>query len=112
MDIVKVRELTDTELGQELATQRRSLYDLRFQLATRQLTDHSQLSQVRRSIARILTVITERGLDENELSRMAAPAPAARGRVRGRSAARKPSGTAKKTTTDKATAKSGTGGKE
>ena len=45
MDIVKVRELTDTELGQELATQRRSLYDLRFQLATRQLTDHSQLSR-------------------------------------------------------------------
>jgi len=110
MDIVKVRELTDTELGQELATQRRSLYDLRFQLATRQLTDHSQLSQVRRAIARILTVITERGLDENELARQTAPAPAARGR--GRSAARKSSGTTKKTATDKATAESGTGGKE
>ena len=45
MDIAKVRELTDAELGAELVTQRRNLYDLRFQLATRQLTDHSQLTQ-------------------------------------------------------------------
>ena len=45
MDIDKVRALTDTELGAELSTQRRHLYDLRFQLATRQLTDHSQLTR-------------------------------------------------------------------
>ena len=86
MDIVKVRELSDTELGTELVTQRRHLYDLRFQLATRQLTDHSQLTSARRTIARILTVVTERGLDENELARQASPAEAARpaGRRRGR----------------------------
>ncbi len=60
MDIDKVRQLTDAELAEELATQRRHLYDLRFQLATRQLTDHTQLSQTRRTIARILTVMTER----------------------------------------------------
>jgi large subunit ribosomal protein L29 len=108
MDIVKVRELTDTELGQELTTQRRQLYDLRFQLATRQLTDHSQLAQARRSIARILTVITERGLDENELARQAAPVPAGRGR--GRSSARK-STSSTKTAKQKASAESGDGGK-
>ena len=45
MDIAKVRDLTDAELGSELVTQRRHLYDLRFQLATRQLTDHSQLTR-------------------------------------------------------------------
>ena len=39
---------------------RRHLYDLRFQLATRQLTDYSQIAQTRRSIARLLTVQTER----------------------------------------------------
>jgi large subunit ribosomal protein L29 len=60
MDIDKVRALTDNELLTELATQRRHLYDLRFQLATRQLTDNTQLAQTRRSIARILTVMTER----------------------------------------------------
>jgi large subunit ribosomal protein L29 len=65
MDIDRVRTLTDAELYEELGTQRRHLYDLRFQLATRQLTDHSQLTQTRRSIARILTVMTERNLDES-----------------------------------------------
>ncbi len=60
MDIDKVRELTDAELAEELNKQRRHLYDLRFQLATRQLTDYSQLTQTRRTIARLLTVATER----------------------------------------------------
>ena len=66
MDIDKVRALTDGELADQLATQRRHLYDLRFQLATRQLTDHTQLSGTRRTIARLLTVMTERDLRETE----------------------------------------------
>jgi large subunit ribosomal protein L29 len=78
MDIDTVRNLTDTELLGELVTQRRALYDLRFQLATRQLTDHSQLTQTRRSIARVLTVMTERSLDETMVPRTASPKPAAR----------------------------------
>ena len=77
MDIAKVRELTDAELYTELGAQRRNLYDLRFQLATRQLDDHSQLAQTRRSIARILTVLTERKLDENAVVKVA-PAPQGR----------------------------------
>ena len=85
MDIDKVRALSEVELGNELATQRRHLYDLRFQLATRQLTDHSQLTQTRRTIARLLTVITERGLDENAVALSATPeAPKPAGRIRGR----------------------------
>ncbi|CAN5172278.1 50S ribosomal protein L29 [soil metagenome] len=63
MDIDKVRALTDAELEEELRSQRQHLYDLRFQLATRQLTDHNQLAQTRRTIARILTVATERQAD-------------------------------------------------
>jgi large subunit ribosomal protein L29 len=88
MDIDKVRALTDQELGAELSTQRRHLYDLRFQLATRQLTDHSQLTQARRTVARVLTVMTERGLDESIVARPApAPStPARRGLRRSRSA--------------------------
>ena len=64
MDIDKVRGLSDAELEAELATARRHLYDLRFQLATRQLTDYSQIPQTRRTIARILTVMTERQLGD------------------------------------------------
>ena len=78
MDIDKVRSLTDAELEDELRSQRRHLYDLRFQLATRQLTDHTQLAQTRRTIARILTVATER---------QAAPAVPAAARSRRRPAA-------------------------
>jgi len=120
MDIDKVRALTDAELRSELATQRRHLYDLRFQLATRQLTDHSQLTNTRRSIARLLTVITERGLNENEVARAATPtrsAPARPTLRRRRSTtadAAKPAAksAAKSTAAKKTSAKSGTGGNE
>jgi large subunit ribosomal protein L29 len=64
MDIASVRGLTDAELVTELTTAKRHLYDLRFQLATRQLTDYSQIQQTRRKIARILSVLTERELSE------------------------------------------------
>lgn len=77
MDIDKVRELTDVELTDELSTAKRHLYDLRFQLATRQLTDYSQIPQTRRTIARILTVMTERQLAEGVQPEPAPPMPAA-----------------------------------
>jgi large subunit ribosomal protein L29 len=102
MDIDKVRALTDTELFTELVTQRRSLYDLRFQLATRQLTDHSQLTQTRRSIARVLTVMTERDLDESKLP--IAPAPA-------RTPAKRATTTTTKTRTTRAKAETKTAAK-
>jgi large subunit ribosomal protein L29 len=62
MEIAEARSLSERELVDELASARRHLYDLRFQLATRQLTDYSQIAQTRRHIARLLTVQTERGL--------------------------------------------------
>ena len=78
MDIDKVRALTDPELVTELAAAKRNLYDLRFQLATRQLTDYTQIPQTRRKIARILTVMTERERAESP----AATEPAATGAER------------------------------
>ncbi len=60
MDIDEVRALSDTELDNELTAARRNLYDLRFQLATRQLNDYTQIERTRKRIARILTVQTER----------------------------------------------------
>jgi large subunit ribosomal protein L29 len=62
MEIAKARSLSERELSEELVSARRHLYDLRFQLATRQLTDYNQISQTRRDIARLLTVQTERQL--------------------------------------------------
>ena len=112
MDIDKVRNLTDTELMTELVTERRALYDLRFQLATRQLTDHSQLSQTRRSIARLLTVMTERSLDETMVPRTApAPRTAARGAATkpARTRAAKKDGAAKSVPAGAAAAKRSSG---
>ena len=63
MEIAKARSLSEQELSEELVSARRHLYDLRFQLATRQLTDYNQISQTRRDIARLLTVQTERQLE-------------------------------------------------
>ncbi len=60
MDIDEVRALSDIELETELRAARRNLYDLRFQLATRQLNDYTQIERTRKRIARILTVQTER----------------------------------------------------
>jgi large subunit ribosomal protein L29 len=117
MDIDKVRGLTDTELLTELVTERRALYDLRFQLATRQLTDHSQLTQTRRSIARVLTVMTERSLDETMVPRTApAPRSATRGaaaKTAAKSGAAKQDGAAKKSVPAKtAAAKDSTSAKK
>jgi large subunit ribosomal protein L29 len=113
MDIDSVRNLTDTELLGELVTQRRALYDLRFQLATRQLTDHSQLTQTRRSIARVLTVMTERSIDETMVPRTASPKPATRAAAKpaarsAKASADKKEGAAKRAPAKKAATKSTT----
>ena len=63
MEIAKARSLSEQELAEELESARRHLYDLRCQLATRQLTEYSPISQTRTDIARLLTVQTERKLD-------------------------------------------------
>jgi large subunit ribosomal protein L29 len=72
MEIAKARTLSEQELLDELASARRHLYDLRFQLATRQLTDYSQISQTRRDLARLLTVQTERRLQAGSAASSAA----------------------------------------
>jgi large subunit ribosomal protein L29 len=78
MEIAKARSLSEQQLAEELVSARRHLYDLRFQLATRQLTDYSQISQTRRDIARLLTVQTERELQAR--SAEARPVAAAGGK--------------------------------
>jgi large subunit ribosomal protein L29 len=80
MEIARARALSDRELGQQLVDARHHLYDLRFQLATRQLTDCSQIAQTRRDIARLLTVQTERGLGELPAARQARSSGSAGGK--------------------------------
>lgn len=56
----ELRELDDDELETRLAEYRRLLLNLRFQLATGQLDDYSRLNQVRRDVARVLSVLRDR----------------------------------------------------
>lgn len=53
-------ELADEELTQRLKQSREELFNLRFQHASGQLENTSRLRQVRRDIARIMTVQSAR----------------------------------------------------
>ncbi len=60
MNVAEVRELDVEELERRLADTRRELFNLRFQHATGQLENTGQLTQVRKNIARILTVLNQK----------------------------------------------------
>ena len=48
------------ELNNELVAAKKELFNLRFQNATNQLDNTSRIKEVRRNIARIQTIITEK----------------------------------------------------
>ena len=55
----EVRELGPQQLDDRLAELQEELFNLRFQFATRQLTNTTRIRQVRRDIARIRSRQTE-----------------------------------------------------
>jgi len=59
---VELRARTDDELQGELEEAHQALFNLRFQAATRQLADVSQVRTARRRIARIKTLLHERAI--------------------------------------------------
>ncbi len=59
MRVAEVRKLDREGLQKQLEESRRELFNLRFRLATRQQANSSELGKVRRTIARLLTVIAE-----------------------------------------------------
>jgi large subunit ribosomal protein L29 len=66
MKIADIRELKTEELHTELDRLRRHLFDLRSQRVTEKLEDPSQLGKTQRDIARIFTVLNERGEEDIE----------------------------------------------
>ena len=60
MQLKDMRRLSDSELGDELKNAKEELFNLRFQLATRQLKNYRGLPAARKRIARVLTVMDER----------------------------------------------------
>ena len=58
LDNLKGKSLT--ELNQDLISAKKELFNLRFQNATNQLDNTGRIKEVRRNIARIQTVISEK----------------------------------------------------
>ncbi|MCL2050290.1 MAG: 50S ribosomal protein L29 [Lachnospiraceae bacterium] len=55
-----LRNKTDEELKKALVDTKKELFNLRFQNATNQLDNTARIKDVRRNIARIQTVITQK----------------------------------------------------
>ena len=55
-----LKKKSATELNDELVAAKKELFNLRFQNATNQLDNTSRIKEVRKNIARIQTVITEK----------------------------------------------------
>ncbi|UCE00056.1 MAG: 50S ribosomal protein L29 [Chloroflexota bacterium] len=60
----EIRALSIGEIQSNIADAKEELMNLRFQLATGELTDYTRLSYTRRLIARYLTILNERELEE------------------------------------------------
>ncbi|WP_321799823.1 50S ribosomal protein L29 [Caballeronia sp. J97] len=60
MKATELRQKDQTALNKELSDLLKAQFGLRMQLATQQLTNTSQLKKVRRDIARVRTVMTEK----------------------------------------------------
>ena len=62
MKLSEIRAFGDAELQKKLEEAHQELFNLRFKLATKQLVNHCELPRVKKRIARINTIITEREL--------------------------------------------------
>ena len=58
--IADLRTKSDAELSSDLTAAKKELFNLRFQNATNQLDNTGRIREVRKNIARIQTIITEK----------------------------------------------------
>ena len=62
MKVEELRGLSSEELAKQEEAARKELFELRFKLATRQLVNHRQIREVKKTIARLSTILREREL--------------------------------------------------
>ena len=60
MNVKEIRDMSNDELVKEVASLSEELYNLRFQQATGSLENPARIKDIRKTIARIKTVQTER----------------------------------------------------
>lgn len=64
MKASELKAKSAADLQQELLSLNKAQFGLRMQVATQQLSNTSQLCKVRRDIARVKTVMTEKGAQQ------------------------------------------------
>ncbi|HSL94072.1 MAG TPA: 50S ribosomal protein L29 [Bacillota bacterium] len=60
MKASEIRDLSTDAIRTRINDSQEELMRLRFQQATGELTDHSRVRQIRRRVARLLTILNER----------------------------------------------------
>ncbi|MDD6259428.1 MAG: 50S ribosomal protein L29 [Erysipelotrichaceae bacterium] len=60
MNVKEIRDLSNEELEKEVSSLNEELYGLRFAQATGSLENPARIREIRKTIARIKTVLTER----------------------------------------------------
>ncbi len=60
MNVKEIRSKSNEELNKEMTSLKEELFNLRFQQATGQLENPSRMKEIKKTIARIKTIITER----------------------------------------------------
>lgn len=65
MYATEIRQLNDAELVTKFLDLKEELFNLRFQNATGSLEKHNLIPRLKKDIARVETVLTERGLTAN-----------------------------------------------
>ncbi len=62
MKMTEIRELSEKDLKDKLTSLRQDLFNLRFQHATAQLEKTASIPATKKDIARVLTVMSEKGI--------------------------------------------------
>ena len=66
MKAKEIRDLTTSEIEEQIKSSKEELFNLRFQLATGQLEETARIRTVRITIARLKTVAREREIEESK----------------------------------------------
>ena len=67
MKINELREISTEELKEKLASCKQELFKLRFQNAINQLENPQKIGEVKKTVARIKTIIHERELEDSAI---------------------------------------------
>ncbi|MGT0197802.1 50S ribosomal protein L29 [Staphylococcus aureus] len=66
MKAKEIRDLTTSEIEEQIKSSKEELFNLRFQLATGRLEETARIRTVRKTIARLKTVAREREIERSK----------------------------------------------